>query len=261
MKKSMILVFAISLILLSGCQDNKTIEDGITIDDSVQDNNIEEVTAYVEFEFGYSGALKNMMHKGDLSAKTSLSEYAKKKYIYALGAIENLKGEVMILNGKPYNTNVNGEELEFDNTFDSKACLFVYAIVEDWKTFEIPEEINTYENLEIFVEMTAKNSNINTSEPFPFMLEGTAKSFDWHVINWKDGDTEHSHEKHVQSGLFGTIENRAVEMLGFYSDSHHAIFTHHTTNMHIHVKTKDDKLAGHVDGMTLGKGMILKLPK
>ena len=86
------------------------------------------------------------------------------------------------------------------------------------------------------------------------------KSFDWHVINWKDGDTEHSHEKHINSGLNGTIENRQVEMLGFYSDSHHAIFTHHTTNMHIHVKTVDTKIAGHVDGLTLGKGMVLKLP-
>ena len=30
--------------------------------------------------------------------------------------------------------------------------------------------------------------------------------------------------------------------------------------MHIHVKTDDNKIAGHVDGLTLGKGMILKLP-
>lgn len=49
-------------------------------------------------------------------------------------------------------------------------------------------------------------------------------------------------------------------MLGFYSDSHHAIFTHHTTNMHIHLKTIDNKIAGHIDGLELGKGMILKLP-
>ena len=49
-------------------------------------------------------------------------------------------------------------------------------------------------------------------------------------------------------------------MLGFYSNSHHAIFTHHTTNMHIHVKTVDNKIAGHVDGLTLEKGMTLKLP-
>ena len=49
-------------------------------------------------------------------------------------------------------------------------------------------------------------------------------------------------------------------MLGFYSDSHHAIFTHHTTNMHMHVKTDNNEIAGHVDALVLGEGMILKLP-
>jgi len=93
------------------------------------------------------------------------------------------------------------------------------------------------------------------------LIEGTIKSCDWHVINWKDGDMVHTHEKHITSGLYDTIENREVEMLGFYSNSHHAIFTHHTTNMHIHVKTADNKLAGHVDGFNLGKGMTLKLPE
>ena len=52
-----------------------------------------------------------------------------------------------------------------------------------------------------------------------------------------------------------------MDLLGFYSDSHHAIFTHHTTNMHIHMKLKDEKIAGHVDDLKLGLNMILKLPK
>jgi acetolactate decarboxylase len=59
--------------------------------------------------------------------------------------------------------------------------------------------------------------------------------------------------------LYGTLENQEVEMLGFYSNKHHAIFTHHTTNMHIHVKSK--KVIGHIDDMTLGIDMMLKIPK
>ena len=79
------------------------------------------------------------------------------------------------------------------------------------------------------------------------------------LIDWPEGDTEHSHEKHIHSGLYGTLENQTVEMLGFYSNKHHAIFTHHTTNMHVHVKS--DKATGHADSFTLGENMILKLPK
>jgi len=212
------------------------------------------------FEVKWSGALKNMMHKGDLSSKASLSDLKNIEHVYALGALENLKGEILIYDGKPFNSLVNDTVIKFDNTFEKKACLLVYASVTEWTPITIPDDVYTYEQFEIFVAKTAKENGIDTEAPFPFLVEGTPESFDWHVINWKDGDTEHSHEKHINSGLNGSIESTPVEMLGFYSNAHHAIFTHHTTNMHIHVKTTDNSLAGHVDGLTLGTGMILKIP-
>ena len=201
-----------------------------------------------------------MMHKGDISAKVDLKTFENTEHFYALGAIENLKGEIQIFDSKPLNTIVIDRKLTFDRSFNKKATLLVYALVRKWKSIYIPDSVVTYEQLERYIGQSAKENQLNIDEAFPFLLEGSAESFDWHVINWKDGDTEHSHEKHISSGLNGTIKKRLVEMLGFYSDSHHAIFTHHTTNMHIHVKTMDNEIAGHVDGLTLGKGMILKLP-
>ena len=213
-----------------------------------------------KFKVEYKGALKNMMHKGDVSAKADLNDFETSEHFYALGALENLKGEIQIFDSKPFNTMVVDSVLTFDNSFSKKATLLVYASVSKWKSINIPNTVVIYEQLESYIEQAAKENQIQIDKPFPFLIEGTPKSFDWHVINWKDGDTEHSHEKHISSGLNGTIKNRQVEMLGFYSDSHHAIFTHHTTNMHIHVKTVDNKIAGHVDGLTLGEGMTLKLP-
>lgn len=211
-------------------------------------------------EVHYKGALKNMMHKGDISAKANLKALENLEHLYALGAIENLKGEIQILDGKSFNTNVIDSTINFDHSFNKKATLLVYAQVKTWKSTTIPEDISTYKELENHIAKTAKEYQIKIDEPFPFLLEGLCKSFDWHIINWKDGDMEHSHQKHISSGLNGTMDNTNVKMLGFYSDSHHAIFTHHTTNMHIHVKTEDNTLAGHVDDLTLEKGMVLKLP-
>ncbi|MFT5752401.1 MAG: alpha-acetolactate decarboxylase, partial [Dokdonia sp.] len=37
--------------------------------------------------------------------------------------------------------------------------------------------------------------------------------------------------------------------------------THHSTNMHMHFKTDDDTMAGHVDDLVLDKKFILKLPR
>ena len=216
-----------------------------------------------EVEVHYYGALKNMMHKGDLSAKVTLDELKDMNHLYALGAVDNLKGEVLILDGVPSVSYVEGNDsskiMMLDNSFEKKACLLVTASVEQWESIIIPNTVITYENFEGFVKKAASESGVNTDEPFPFMIEGFIKSFDWHIIDWPEGDTEHSHDKHIHSGLYGTLENQAVEMLGFYSDKHHAIFTHHTTNMHVHVKS--DKAIGHADSFTLGENMILKLPK
>jgi acetolactate decarboxylase len=208
----------------------------------------------------YKGALKNMMHKGDISAKADLADYENREHFYAIGAFEDLKGEIQIFDSESFNTVVIDNVLTFDKSFDKKATLLVYASVSKWKSIIIPDNVVTYEQFESFIDKAAEENQLNMAEPFPFLLEGTPKSFDWHVINWKDGDMEHSHDKHVSSGLHGTIKERQLEMLGFYSTFHHTIFTHHTTNMHIHVKTHDNKMAGHVDALTLGKGMILKLP-
>lgn len=233
---------AILLLMISG------------ISCSVQDKEV------ANFKVAYEGALKNMMHKGDISAKIDLAVFENTEHFYALGALENLKGEVQIFDSKSFNTMVIGDTLVIDSSFDKKATLLVYASVSKWKLISIPDEVVTYKQLEDYVEKTAEDNQINTVKPFPFLLTGTPQSFDWHVINWKEGDMEHSHEKHITSGLHGTMANSPVEILGFYSDSHHAVFTHHTTNMHLHVKTADNKIAGHIDDLNLGKGMVLKLP-
>lgn len=213
------------------------------------------------FKVEFKGALKNIMFKGDLSAKAQLNDYKEISHFYALGAIENLKGEIQIFDNESYNTFVNDTILQFDKTFNKNASLLVYASVKKWKNIHIPNTIKTKKALETYIEKTAKDNGINIHQPFPFLIEGKLKSFDWHVINWKDGDTEHSHEKHINSGLHGTIKNQEVEILGFYSDAHHTIFTHHSTNMHMHFTAKNKKIAGHLDDLILGKNMILKLPE
>jgi acetolactate decarboxylase len=212
------------------------------------------------FEVIYHGALKNFMMKGDISAKADLSELKDIDHLYALGALEKLKGEILILDSEPYMTSADGEAVAIDPSFDHKASLLVYAVVNEWQTFDIPEALQTYEELEQYIAETAAAHGIDVNQPFPFLLEGSFATIKWHSIDWEEGDMEHSHEKHMTSGPNGILNNRQADMLGFYSNSHHAVFTHHTTNMHLHLKTKDGKIVGHVDGLTLGENIVLKLP-
>lgn len=206
----------------------------------------------------YSGALSTMV-SGDLRATASLDSFSKKVNLYALGAFENLKGEIQIFDGNAINSTVQSKELVFDKTFDKKAALLAYAEVANWQDIEIPNEINSLIKLEEFIENKSKQIGLNTEKPLPFLIEGNVKSINWHIIDWKDGDTVHTHQKHKESGLNGIEENKEVEIIGFFSKSHKAVFTHHSTFLHMHFKNK--KLAGHVDEVKLGNNMILRLPK
>ncbi|MCF6223385.1 MAG: hypothetical protein L3J34_06610, partial [Flavobacteriaceae bacterium] len=70
------------------------------------------------FEVAYEGALKNMMHKGDLSAKADLAEFDDTEHLYGLGALENLKGEILIMDGEAFISTVENGKLKINKSFD-----------------------------------------------------------------------------------------------------------------------------------------------
>ncbi|SFR33917.1 acetolactate decarboxylase [Robiginitalea myxolifaciens] len=208
----------------------------------------------------HNGALRTLM-KGDLNTVVQLDSLKGKDNLYALGAASNLKGEIQIFNGSPVNARVENEKIIIDSSFDESASLLVYAQIPVWTEITIPASVKTKVALEEFIQVSAMNKGLDMGRPFPFLVEGEISSLDWHVIDWPEGDTLHTHEKHRNSGLNGTIKEKEVEIIGFFSLHHKTVFTHHSTNIHIHFKTEDRSLAGHVDDLQLGNDTKLKLPK
>lgn len=219
-----------------------------------------EKPAAHDYEVQYYGALKTLMMEGDLTGTTTLVEYEYIENLYALGASENLKGEIQVFNSKVHNTFNNNDTLQFDNTYTGKAALLVFAQVPNWKSINIPDSIKSPASLEGFIAQAAEKNEQNIEKPFPFLLEGEVSSLKWHVIDWKEGDSIHSPQKHKEAGLQGILKNEKVEILGFYSTSHHRIFTHHSSNVHMHFKDDRDSLAGHVDEL-IPRKMVLRLPE
>lgn len=213
-----------------------------------------------DIEVRHAGALYNFMHNGDLSSKFSLSELKGKEHIYALGAAENLKGEIQIFDGVPAVTFAKNGKVSFDKTFNRGAALIVYAQVDKWQDVKIPKDVVSRSQLEIYVKKAAAENGLDIEKPVPFLISGKARFIDWHVIDWDEEDTEHSHRKHIESGPHGRVENPEVIILGFYSNKHKAIFTHHSSDLHMHFKTNDNTLAGHIDDIEVGHDMVLRLP-
>lgn len=207
----------------------------------------------------YSGALKTIM-SGNIQSAIALDSLSNQENLYALGAVENLKGEIQIFNSKPKNSSIVDSSIHISDTYDINASLLVYTNVEEWIDFQIDSQL-TKSDLESQIFSKAKENKINTDKPFPFLIEGTITSLNWHVIDWKDGDTIHNHKKHKESGLNGILNEVEIQIIGFYSTKHKAIFTHHSTNMHMHFKTVDNKVAGHIDDLISNNPVTLKLPK
>lgn len=238
--KNSIFILAFALLSLYGCQEQKTASvDGVES----------------------AGALHEIM-SGDLNAKMSLDELKGIPNLYALGAVEGLKGEIQIINSKPYVSRVSPQIMDVDTTFTANAAMIVYAQVPEWKEISIPKAILTMKQFDSFLFHTAAKEGLDNTKPIPFLIEGYVRKIDWHVVDWdQNSNTQHSHENHRLTGMMGTTVQEKATILGFYSKNHSGVYIPHDVNWHMHFVSENEKVAAHIDDLLLGEYMTLKLPK
>ena len=107
-------------------------------------------------------------------------------------------------------------------------------------------------------EKAARNKGIDTKKPFPFIIKGEFTNLDWHIISPQISGG--SHDEHLANSWKEKAENVNGKILGFYSKSHQGIFTHHTSNIHMHYYDETKILSGHVDYLVSGTDCKLALP-
>jgi len=135
----------------------------------------------------------------------------------------------------------------------------VYAQVFRWTESKLPAGLDKPEDLEGNIFLEARKAGVPTDRPFPFLLRGTARKVQLHVVN-KTDNAPHNLEEHTKAKMPVVLEGREVNIIGFYSKEHAGIFTHHDSYAHMHVLTTDGKVSGHVDQLSPGGDMRLCLP-
>lgn len=218
-----------------------------------------EKPTHTPHEVKIVGEMKNVMRKGQLQATINLDTIADKAHLYGLGPVENLKGEIMVYEGKAYkSTVVSDSTMLVEETFDIKAPFFGYANVPNWIEQALPENIETIAQLEVYLNETTQNA----TRPFMFKLTGTVVSANFHIVNLPDGTKVSSHDDAHQGMVNYQVQNEDCEIIGFFSTEHQTILTHHDTYLHMHLMTSDRQKMGHLDEVTFKKGaMKLYLPK
>ncbi|MBC5991331.1 acetolactate decarboxylase [Pontibacter cellulosilyticus] len=218
-------------------------------------DNQNEATIATASPVEVSGAMRNVMWKGELHGTIALDTIANKEHLYGLGPVENLAGELLIMDGKIFkSTVVSDATMKVDEVQQAKAPFFVYGNVPAWQEQALPDSIQSIKQLETYLDQVSKNSQ----RPFAFRLKGEVENATIHVLNLPAG-TQVSSPDEAHQGLQNyNLVNEQVEIVGFFSTEHKAVFTHHDTYLHMHLVTADETQMGHLDKVKL-KSRAVKL--
>lgn len=220
----------------------------------------------------YVGAQKDIFVSGKAASVISLEELAGRKGLYAMGPVDGLNGEITIFDSKPYITKVRGKDMVMDNTLRHGAFFLVWTEQTQWRDIPVPATVKGYVDLQNFVRMQAQAAGIDTGTPFPFLLAGTPAEVKWHINVDRTEGKPITQELFMRSKQPFVARNEPVDILGFYAEHHGGVFLPKYTPViregsglqnaiHIHLVSRSGKAAGHIDDLTLGEKMVLRLPK
>lgn len=188
-------------------------------------------------------AMKNVMWKGELDAKIKLDTLQPKDGLYGLGPLEKLSGEITIMDGQTYLSTINADkQMHVEINSNVGAPFFVYANAYEFKEIKFPDSITNLVQLNGFL-----SKEHDREQAYVFKLKGDIQSGKIHVQNLPP-NTKVSTPKDAHQGQVDfKMGKTAVEMLGFYSNSAKGIYTHHDTNIHVHLISQDKSIMGHCD--------------
>jgi acetolactate decarboxylase len=196
---------------------------------------------------------------GKAKEPISLSRFGGLESLYAIGPLERGRGEVSIYDSVPLISEVHDSRTNVSVDFSRRAAFLVYAIVENWRRVTLRKLIDGEQQLEEQLLPFAVESGIDVDLPFPFLIHCHITQATFHVLrNQTEG--EYSPEVHEKAKVRFPIIDQSVEIIGFYSRRHRGVFTPRDSDFHMHVRTLDNQLSGHLEIFSFSPGMMLYLP-
>ena len=208
-----------------------------------------------------AGSMHATIMEGDRSAKKALIDFQGTENIYAVGPVEDLRGEVTIIKSRPMLATVTPEGvLEVEESFAAGASFLVWSEVGAWTEETLPADVRTLEALESYLTQQASEEGLQGA--FPFLVSGMAENIGFHVLNAKPGATvDPGMASHKQTQAHFVAGPMPVTLIGFYSTVHQGVFVHKGALTHIHFMSDDASQSGHVETFKFAGGeVVLSLP-
>ena len=203
------------------------------------------------------GAMKEVMWNGELGSSIDLDTISDKTGLYGLGPESYLTGELLIMKGTAYVSKVTSDtSMSVEKNFETSAPFFVYANVKEWEELALPGSVKNIQELERFID----EKTTGFKRPFAFKLHGRAANAIIHILDLPEGTKVSSPDDAHRGQINYSLEDEDVNIVGFFSTEHKAVFTHHDSYVHMHLITEDESKMGHLDELEIGS-MKLFLPK
>ena len=196
---------------------------------------------------------------GNVRESVPLKRLAGLENLYAVGPLENARGEISIFNSVPLISQVRDRGLTIVTGLSYRAGFLAFAIVENWCKLAILQPADSEQRFAEQLLPLALSNGIDINRPFPFLLHAQVERATLHVL-CNQSDEKYNAELHEKAKVRFVIQQDSVEIIGFYSKNHHGIFTPRDSDFHMHVRTADNRLAGHVESIRWDQSVSLCVP-
>lgn len=237
------LVVALPLLAVLACRDTKMI-----------DPSAPRPPPKVE----HAGAMQEMFESGSAAGQVALRPLLARPHLYAIGPLADLKGEILVWDGTPFVSRMEGERVAIATEPDATAPVLVWSRVAIWKDLAVPDDARELAAFEAWLPKGAREAGLDSSEPFAFQVVGAVERATIHVDALPRG-TPVTREARDATKHVVALAACAIQAIGFHATDAKGIYTHHDSNVHIHLRTPIGATMGHVESFTLAPGAIVKL--
>lgn len=196
-----------------------------------------------------TGAMHEVIHNGRGAGVISMDSLTGPG-LYGVGPLEHLRGEITVIDGVCHVARVINHSVRVSANRDVRAPFFVHARVERWEPVELPDHVLDLAGLDAFLTARAGAD----PGPFAFRLVGEVDSASAHVLAVPEHMEVRSREEAHAFDVHLRFDREPVELIGFFSTMHRTVFTHHDSNIHVHLISPDRKRMGHADMATWRPG-------
>jgi hypothetical protein len=216
------------------------------------------------FEIRTYNTLPALLDEGRIGSFLDLAGLPRDPHLVGLGSLSHLRGEVLILRGETWlglpagGGATQGRALGADQ---QSAAFLVTASVQKWVQVPIPEAV-PFMRLESIIEELADKADLDTSKPFPLILEGEFSNLAFNVVDGGSFEPGVRIQKSALEAAQVKLEYPVTQgmIVGFFADPPREEFIHPDARVHLHVLLPAEKQVGHVDRVDLNVGTVVHLP-